>query len=158
MFYRPCYWVPQRSSNTGIPRLGGFWGKPHMTSALSLSIDFVSLGGVVWICVPTVWEREPADLDLLSQRATKSYSGLPRAKRTMNWSIHVNCLMGSSVVMLSQATSSLTGPPPALAVTTSQWSTAIYVSSHCASLHLCSPCAHLLRAAHLHIYWRGGCI
>lgn len=26
-----------------------------------------------------------------------------------------------------------------------------YVSSHCASRHLCSPSAHLLRAAHLHV-------
>lgn len=26
-----------------------------------------------------------------------------------------------------------------------------YVSSHCASLHLCSPTAHLLREAHLHV-------
>lgn len=132
---------------------GGVLRKTH--SLRSFHSPGLSLGDVVWICVPTVERERPADLTALPGQSTrKSFGRLAQSPAVRAQRPY---LMGSSVVALPLSHLFLWLVLTALAVTTSQWSTAILcflpLCRHCT----CSPFVPTFCAAHLHVI-EGGCV
>lgn len=113
--------------------------------------------GHVWIYIPT------------AERADCRTCADPQATvqgETLQLTCPVSCCselsqFASQKALLSPClwgVSALTGAclPGLFAAPTSPWSTAVSCVSHCASLHLCSPSAHL-HAVHLHVL-KDGCV
>lgn len=153
-FYSPRYWTLQRSGD--LPKFtelvgGGARRKTHRRC--SFYSRRLCLRVVVWLSIPTagrekaVWpvqysrpEHKGKSFGCLAQPPTVwSSANVPHGK--------LSCLPSSEPPLLWLVPASTA----CLLLLLPSDQQLFYVSSHCASPHLCSPSAHLLRTAHLHV-------